>query len=526
VIVLPTGAGKSLVIAELCRKAIEARGRVLVLAHRKELLEQNAEKVRNLLGGGVGLYSAGLKRWQSDDAVVLAGIQTAYKRADVFGPRHLVLIDEVHLVPGDGEGMYRTFLDKLREYNPQLRGIGLTATAYRTGEGSICGPNKLFQRIAYEAKVQPLIAEGYLSPLVSAPAVAAVDVSKVKIVRGDFAAGEMESLFDDSVKVKAAVRETVEKTAGRQSVLVFCAGIAHAQHTADELAKVTGEAVGVVTGNTLPMERAGHLQRFRSGSLRWLVNCDVLTTGFDAPNIDAIAILRATQSPGLFVQICGRGFRRAPGKTDCLVLDFGGNIERHGPVDAVDFGKAKKGSFGGGTAPEKVCPNCEEGCPASVLFCEGCGWKFPPRQLNHEETASAAAILSAPETFIVDEVQLTRHKKRNSDGPDTLRVDYLCGAQSISEWVCLEHEGFAKRKAALWWRARSLAPVPNINDAIDLWLRGALAMPSRLTARKEGKFWKILSVDLDPIPETWSEEVAGEVFEGIGEAVDLDTLPF
>lgn len=540
VIVLPTGAGKSLVVADLARKAREASGRVLVLAHRKELIEQNAEKVRALLPHeSVGLFSAGLRRWNSDANIVLAGIQSAHKKAEYFGERHLVLIDEVHLVPADGEGMYRKFLDDLRRYNPKLRMVGLTATPYRTGEGSICGAGKLFQRICHEVKVQPLIAAGYLSPLVSNPAAAAVDCSSLRVRGGEFIAGEMESLFDDSAKVSAAVSEIIAKTQGRQSILVFCAGVAHAQHVTERIA-AAGESVAAVTGGTTDLERAGALSRFRAGQLRFLVNCDVLTTGFDAPNIDAIAILRATQSPGLFVQICGRGFRKSWGKENCLILDFGGNIERHGPVDAVDFGRAKKGAFGGGEAPAKVCPNCEEPCPASVLFCESCGWKFPPRELKHDETASAAAILSAPEVFTVEEVRLSRHKKRNrtESDPDTLRVDYLCKGDgniehTISEWVCLEHEGFARTKAMLWWKNRSKANLmeescgDDIDTAISLWQRGAVAMPHHLTAQREGKFWKILSVQLDPIPETWSEEVVDVDFEPAqAQTFGVDELPF
>lgn len=521
VIVLPTGAGKSLVIAELARRAREVNRRVIILAHRKELLEQNAEKVRGLLSGeSVGIYSAGLKQWHANSSIVLAGIQSAFRSAAEFGERDLVLIDEVHLVPSDGEGMYRTFLDELRRFNPGLRMVGLTATPYRTGEGKIVGADKLFQRVCHEVKVQPLIAQGYLSPLVSTPALAAVDCSGLHVRGGEFIAGEMEKLFDQSAKVTAACVEIANKTKSRHSVLVFCAGIAHAQHTKETLEELTREPVGVVTGNTMPLERSGILSSFRAGTLRFLVNCDVLTTGFDAPNIDAIAILRATKSPGLFVQICGRGFRKAKGKADCLVLDFGQNIDRHGPVDAVDFGKSRKGFGGGGEAPAKKCPNCEEDCPASVLFCESCGFKFPPREIPHDEMASSGAILSTPEIFVVEEVRLARHKKRKAEegAPETLRVDYLCKGQgniehTISEWVCLEHEGFARRKAALWWKARSRAPLPNINGAIDLWERGAIAMPARLTAQREGKFWRILAVDLDPIPETWSDEAGPDLFE-------------
>jgi DNA repair protein RadD len=539
VIVLPTGAGKSLVLAEIARKAVtEYKGRVMILAHRAELLQQNAEKVRALLPDcSVGIYSAGLRRFATDDDIVLAGIQSVAKKAELFGSRQLVLIDEVHLVPHDGEGRYRTFLDDLRRYNPKLRMGGLTATPYRTGEGSICRADGMFQRICYDASIQRLIEAGYLSRLTNQVASATVDTSGLHVRGGEFIAGEMATLFDDSAKVRAACQEIAAKTSDRKSVLIFCAGIGHAQHVAETLAAMVGEPVGTVTGNTSPLERSATLSSFRHRRLRYLTNVDVLTTGFDAPNIDAIAILRATQSPGLFAQICGRGFRIAEGKQDCLILDFGGNIQRHGPLDAIDFGKAKKGSFGGGEAPAKQCPNCEEDCPASVRLCENCGYKFPPPQLNHDEIADANSDLFAvPKTFVVEEVRFSRHvkkNKKNEDDPDTLRVDYLCKGEgnideSISEWVCLEHSGFARTKAMLWWQARSKASLTAdgvsmsvIDSAIDLYHRGAVAVSHHLTAKKDGHFWRILSHELDPIPETWSDEVAEEVFAG-GD----DDLPF
>lgn len=525
VIELPTGAGKSLVIAEICREAVQKyNGRVMILAHRAELLQQNAEKVKSLLPGvSVGLYSAGLRRFATDTDVVLGGIQSVYKKAELFGARHLVLIDEVHLCPFDGEGRYQAFISELRRFNPHLRMVGLTATPYRTGEGSICRPDGLFQRICYSAKIPELIAGGFLSPLTNQVGATSFDTSTLHVRGGEFIAGEMERLFDQHEKVVSAAKEILIRTEGRRSVLIFCAGVAHAQHVKDVLSGLSSQEVGVITGGTLPLERSSLLSRFKSGTLRFLCNVDVLTTGFDAPNIDAIAILRATESPGLFVQICGRGFRTSPGKEDCLILDFGENLQRHGPLDAIDFGKKRKGT-GGGDAPKKACPNCDEPCPVSVLICESCGWKFPPRELKHDTQADTdTAILSKPQRFIVEEVRLNRHKKRNAKegDPDTLRVDYLCTAcegdilETISEWVCLEHTGWAGDKAGKWWKQRSNAVLdePYIDSAIDLWQRGAMATPTYLTAIREGRFWKITEQTLDPKPTSWSDEAAEELFE-------------
>ena len=206
-IVLPTGAGKSLVIAELCRKAVqEFGGRVMVLQHRQELIQQNGDKVKSLLPFGIttGYHSAGLRRHATDEQVILAGIQSVHKKANLFGERHLAIVDEAHLVPSDGDGMYRTFLNDLRSINPKLRVIGLTATPYRTGDGSLCGRNKLFQRICYEAKIPRLIEGGYLSKVTNVVADGTQDTSGLHVRQGEFIAGEVNQLFDDNGKVNAA----------------------------------------------------------------------------------------------------------------------------------------------------------------------------------------------------------------------------------------------------------------------------------------------------------------------------------
>jgi DNA repair protein RadD len=501
----------------------------MVLAHRKELIDQNAAKIKALLPDmSVGLYSAGLRRYAMDEDIIVAGIQSIHKKAPLFGRRHLCIIDEVHLVPRDGEGMYRTFLEELAELNPRLRLTGLTATPYRTGEGSICTKDGLFQAVCYEAKLQPLIAGGYLCPITSAPAVASVDTSNLRIRAGEFVAGEMERLFGDNVS--AACEEIVSKTGGRHSVMVFCAGVLHARDVADCLERLTGERVGVVTGESSALERGAALEDFRARRLRWLVNVDVLTTGFDAPCVDAIAVLRATASPGLFAQICGRGLRPDPSKTNCLVLDFGENIKRHGPIDSPDYGKRSERRRGGAPMegePGKECPGCGERVAPSTKRCP-CGFIFPA---NHEAEADASNILSAPERFRVVEVSLSRHKKRGAtDKPDTLRVDYICEPEAggnlqerISEWVCLEHQGFAYTKACLWWRSHSVVePIPDIDEAIAWWKRGAVAEPHHIAAIREGKFWKIIKAELNAKPTEWEEELP----EPAGDEWEAADLPF
>lgn len=542
VVVLPTGAGKSLVIAELCRSAVQDyAGRVIVLAHRKELLEQNAEKIARLLpwGMSLGVYSAGLKSRQVGQDIVVAGIQSVFRRADEFGARHLVIVDEVHLVPRDGEGMYRTFLDTMRAINPRLRMVGLTATPFRTGEGAVCRQDGLFQRVCYEAGIQRLIADKFLCPVTNKVGAASADTSRLHVRGGEFIAGEVERLFDGGELVQQAAAEIVAKSAGRHSVLVFCSGVAHAGHVAEAIERISGERCGVVTGDTIAIERANTLGQFKSQRIRFLCNVDVLTTGFDAPNIDCIAILRATMSPGLFAQMCGRGLRIDPSKQDCLILDFGENIQRHGPIDAIDYGRDKQKS-GTGDEPTKTCPNCGELSPMSAKECtpirleNGCGFAFPPvkREPKHGEQADGESeVLAKPQRWEVVGIELARHvkRKREPGAVDTLRVDYLCqpvdgsgniSEQRISEWVCLEHPpGYAYRKACLWWRGHSKAPMPaTIDDAIDLWKRGAVLGPATIETIRDGKWYRITSRQMDgELPEQWSETADSETWETVNE---------
>ena len=541
-VVLPTGAGKSLVIALLIEQARKFGGRVIVLQHRKELIEQNAAELRELMPGvDVGIYSAGLKSRQTSHDVLMAGIQSIYKKASEIGERHLIIIDEAHLVSQDDESMYGQFIAEVRSLNPKCRVTGLTATPFRTGEGPLCGKNKLFQRIVYEAETGRLIDEGFLSPITNKPADAEVDTQNIKTRGGEFIESEMQAAFGTVDNVKAACLETIAKCHDRRSILIFASGVKHAEEIAALISTETNERVGVVTGETLPIERAGLISDFKNQNLRWLVNCDVLTTGFNAKCVDAIAIMRATMSPGLFAQIVGRGLRLHPGKKNALILDFGGNIARHGSLDDKNFGRAseeKRGQAARAAAINgrgKPCPACGLDVASNARECE-CGFIFP---VNHQGSADSASQLTGqtpPDVWTVVGVSWGKHTKRGDpDAPPTLRIDYECQPfeseggllkTKVSEWICIEHEGFARVKACLWWQARSIAEVPStVDEAVKLLNRGAARMSAQLTTVKDGKYTKIQSCEfVDERPEEWDEEVEEESFgefSGVG-----DDVPF
>jgi DNA repair protein RadD len=257
---------------------------------------------------------------------------------------------------------------------------------------------------------------------------------------------------------------------------------------ADTLRRMGGE-VATVFGETPDKERVKVITDFRAGRVKYLVNVNVLTHGFDAPNVDCVAMLRPTMSPGLYYQMVGRGFRLCDGKQDCLVLDFGGNVLRHGPVDAIRIREAN--ANGNGEAPAKKCPECNALVATGYATCPQCGYVFPPpeRQM-HDARASSAGILSGQVTTDERDVRGTYysvHVKHDapSDHPKTMRVEYRTGWQQyVSEWICMEHSGWARKKAESWWRQRSNVPPPdNVEEAVRLAEAGALSKTLSVTVR-------------------------------------------
>jgi DNA repair protein RadD len=528
-VVIPTGGGKTPVIATICRDAVNLwNGRVVILAHVKELLEQAADKLRAIAPDvPVGIYSAGLKRKDLGYAVTIAGIQSIYQRACDLGSVDLVIVDEAHLIPPDGEGMYRQFLADAKVVNPNVRVIGLTATPFRMKTGTICAPENFLNEICYEIGVRELIVQGWLSQLRTKAGAAKVDTSELHVRGGEFIPGEVEDLMDTDALVDAACAEVIEHTKDRRSVLIFASGVRHGEHVARVLRGRHGVECGFVEGNTPRKERDDLIGRFKRGELKYLANVNVLTTGFDAPNVDCVALLRPTLSPGLYYQMVGRGFRLHPGKTDCLVLDFGGNVLRHGPVDHIKV--REPNASGGGEAPAKECPQCHAVIAAGYATCPECGYEFPPpERQKHDATASSEGILSGQTSRwdeTVSEVSYHIHYKRDDPSggaPPTMRVEYQCGLNRwFREWVCLEHSGYARQKAEAWWRARSNEPVPGtVEEAVDLANAGALASTTRITVEKKAgeKFDRIVGHALGAKPPRLESE------EGLPEDVALDPV--
>jgi DNA repair protein RadD len=492
-IAMPTGTGKSVVIALFLQAVFNSfpNQRVMILTHVKELIEQNFEKLRAVWPHApAGIYSAGLNKRDTLHRIIFGGIASVAKKATVFGHVDLLIIDEAHLVSPADETMYRAFIDTLKVINPYLKVIGLTATPWRLGHGKITDDGIFTDVCCDMTSMQAfnwLLEQGYLCPLVPRATRSLLDVDGVHLRGGEFIAAELQNAIDKHHITEAALKETLELAHDRKSWLVFCAGVEHAVHVADML-NTMGISCRAVHSKMPDKERDAAIADWKAGRIQAITNNNVMTTGIDHPALDLIVMLRPTASTVLWVQMLGRGTRplypdgydvsTAEGrlaaiadsiKQNCLVLDFAGNTKRLGPINDPVIPR-KKGEKGG-DAPVKLCEHCGVWNHASVRICVHCGTPFPELHIKIKSTASTDDLIKVDipivEVFAVDHVTYSLHTKVGR--PPMMKLKYYCGLRNFSEFVCIEHEGYAGKKAREWWRVRCDLPLPpTALDALEM----------------------------------------------------------
>lgn len=331
-IVLPTGAGKSLVIAELAKIA---RGRVLILAHVKELVEQNHAKYTSY-GLEAGIFSASLGKKDWDKKAIFGSVQSVARAPnDFFEDFSLLVIDEAHRISEDGDSQYQEVIQKLKDRNPKLCILGLTATPYRLGLGWIyefsnigelkTEQPRFFKQCVFELPLSFMIKNKFLTTPVKVDIpVTCYDFSELTEKNRMYTQVEVEELLKNQKRLTPLIVNNIVDIThrfNRQGVMIFSASVKHAEEILAALPEGEGR---LVIGDTDLQVRDSIIEDFKQRKFRYLVNVSVLTTGFDAPHVDVVAILRPTESNSLYQQIVGRGLRLHAGKTDCFILDYTG----------------------------------------------------------------------------------------------------------------------------------------------------------------------------------------------------------
>lgn len=368
-IVVPTGGGKSLIIADICLNEV-LFGRVLILTHVKELVAQNEEELIGLAGADldVGVCCAGLKRYEWNSQVVIASVQSIYKKLSDFDDVSLIIIDECHRITPVGGKMYRAILERF----PHVPVIGLTATPFRAGTGYLHkGEHRIFDEISYEVKYQTLVDEKHLVPFSGMGSEHAYSDEGLHMRAGEFDQGELDALAQDNAKTQKIVKQFCERAKDRWAWMIFAINVRHA-HVIKKFMAEEGVEAGIVYAGMEAdgLDRDFEIGMFKAGCYRAIINVGVLTTGFNYPALDCIVLCRPIGSPVLYIQCGGRGTRPAPGKLNCLLLDYGGNISRFG-----EFGEPEVREKGN-SKDRKYCPACGESNSTQARYCSACHHRF------------------------------------------------------------------------------------------------------------------------------------------------------
>jgi len=411
-IVAPTASGKSLMIAEIVVRMMRKNplARVLVLCHQGELLAQNEEKIL-LLDWQIdtGIYCAGQGRKQTTNSVILASRDSLGNNPLCCGVFDVVVCDEAHMIPLDAWTNPKTNYGKIFVSIKPTFVIGLTGTPWRASKGMIVGKEKFFDICSYDIKMQDLMNRGYLCkyifPSVDTKVIDASSLSTAST--GDYKVADLEKISMPDEVISKCLDIWKEHASDRKVTIFFACSREHGQAIADALKEdyVDPDQVAYIDGQTKKKAREQMLEDVKIGRYRCVINIGVLTTGYDAPIIDCVCWLRATNSVSLFVQMGGRGLRLYEGKENCLMLDMAGNFERFNsledPIGDTGSGKEEVESM-------KECPPCKHLNPARLKFCEECNMELPKfagpsKVCSHcacENAVAATKCIECGELFI------------------------------------------------------------------------------------------------------------------------------
>ena len=510
----------------------------------RELVEQNHAKYE-ALGLEAGIFSAGLERKDHSLKTIFGSIQSVARAPDsFFEDFSLVVIDECHRVAMEGETQYQQVIAKLQLFNPEICVLGLTATPYRLGIGWIyeyhlqkklqrSRSERFFKKCIFELSTRYMIENNYLTPPIRIDSpVACYDFSSLKLNGTRFVQTQIEQLLKDQKRITPVIiQNIIDMAKDRHGVMIFTSSVNHAKEIMRSLPPFVS---ALIVGDTESSEREDTIRAFKERKLKYLVNVSVLTTGFDAPHVDVIAILRPTESASLYQQIVGRGLRLSEGKHDCLILDYTGQDH---DIFSPDIDEDKPAS--GAVIVDVECPKCgvtnqfwgiqnEDGfveehfgrkCRAAFTAPDGalveCGFLFrfkrcdkcgaendisahTCRQCSHvlvdnDKRLKEAMSLKDAHVMRVDSMQFK--KSRDKKGSDRLEIQYYdADANVLREFYYLDSR--EKRHAFHLSFARMHLRVPemhldlhSVEDVLSHQAR--FRPPMFVIARKKKHFWTI-----------------------------------
>lgn len=508
-ICMPTASGKAIVIADIIIDVFRyfPGKRVMMITHTWKLIDQNNDKLRQMWPSApVGIHSDGLGRRDTMLPIIFGGVKSIYstikKDNRAFGSIDLIIVDEAHLISDDEKSEYLKLLQIIYKESPQVIVLGLTATFYRMKMGLLTeGPifDEIIYNICDRESFQRLITEGYLNPLIGKPTNTKIDgIRDVNMQAGEFNQSLADKLVDRPEIIEASCKEVLEFGWNRQKMMGFASGINSAEHLAEMFQRLGAPVTCVHSGLSQKINKA-RLEGFSAGEYWGVIGANMLTTGYDEPQIDMICDWQVTNSTNRHVQKLGRGTRvllnwekyRNEPKANTLVLDFVGNIGNIGPIDDPRMPR-KPGMKTGEPPPIKICdavklkvnegllrddPNYKDGCGAynhaSVRNCCNCAEEFSFK-IHVEATAFNDSPMKVVEAPVIERFEINRaiyyskHEgKSNSLGtnnPPTIKAIYPFGIRSINKFICFEHTGRARHLAHEWWMKHSPNPPPATCD--------------------------------------------------------------
>jgi DNA repair protein RadD len=380
-LIAPTASGKSIIIGGIADRATKRKPgtRILVLCSSSHILSQNEAKIKLIAPRlKTGIYCAGLGRKDTNADVILASRDSLGRNPTAAGEFAGIIVDEAHQVAVDLEDS-KTMYARILNAQGYKWCLGLTGTPWRLSGGRIWGKDKFFEKIACNISMETLRKEGFLVPYSFPNIVTKIDTSKVeRSSTGDFAINQLDKVASAEDTIRACIAEWFNYGGiMRKVTLFFCVTRAHAKKTAELVKEMYGIDCGYIDGEVTGSTRVSLLDQIRDSQFRCFCSVGVLTTGFDAPVVDCICLLRPTLSASLFVQMCGRGLRPYRDKTDLLILDMAGNFDRFGSLETpmVNTPPPPIGDGTGNGGREITymeCPSCKAIIPSFAKSCRYC----------------------------------------------------------------------------------------------------------------------------------------------------------